>query len=208
MASKPIRQIVTREGLREIVGGAIRVWLWPPLAAGAGVVIGRLEQVPWFYVFIGATVIFAAVSSGLLRFDEWRDRRRVDGKLAFGSANVGRDIKGGGFFVGIRLHSSAAFPLEFEVTEVRTRLGDKIPALEHKARKITLPAAGNGWWNDNAIELTSPPRPGTIEGAIEFRVNYGLPGSSLKYCLSGKKQVVAAFSDDGLLTHRTWADAI
>ena len=207
MASKPIWQAVKREGLREIVSGAIRVWLWPPLATGIAVVIGGFQQVPWFYVFVGATVIFAAVSSGLLRFDEWRDRRRVDGKLAFVSVVVGRDIKGRGLIVGSRFQNSATFSVEFEVTEMRTKLGNKVPALEHKATKVTLPPAGVGWCNDNPIELADPPRPGTIEGSIEFRVNYGLPGASLKYSLSGKKQVVAAFNDDGLLTQGSWAEA-
>ena len=208
MASKPIRQIVTREGLREIVSGAIRVWLWTPLATGAGVVIGWLEQMPWFYVFIGATVIFAAVSSGLLRFDEWRDRRRVDGKFGFTSVIFGRNIKGRGLILGLQFNNSAAFSLEFEVTEVRTRLGDKVPALEHKAIKLTVPATGIGWYNDNPIELDNPPHPGTVEGFIEFRIKYGLPGSSLEYSLSGKKQVVAVFNDDGLLTQGSWNDAI
>lgn len=208
MASKPIRQIVTREGLREIVSGAIRVWLWPPLATGAGVVIGWLEQMPWFYVFIGATVIFAAVSSGLLRFDEWRDRRRVDGKFGFTSVIFGRNIKGRGLILGLQFNNSAAFSLEFEVTEVRTRLGDKVPALEHKAIKLAVPATGIGWYNDNPIELDNPPHPGTVEGFIEFRIKYGLPGSSLEYSLSGKKQVVAVFNDDGLLTQGSWNDAI
>ena len=194
--------------IREIAIEAIRSWLWPPLAAGVAALIGLLEGIPWFYMFVGVTVVFAAVASGLLRFDEWRDRRRVDGKLAFRSVIVGRDIKGRGLIIGLRLHSSAAFPLEFEVTEVRTRLGDKIPALEHKPKKLTIPAGGTGWYNDNPIELINPPRPGTIEGSIEFRVNFGLPGSSLKYSLSGKKHVVAAFNDDALLTEGIWNDAI
>ena len=177
------------------------------LSAGPAALL-YLQGLPWGYLSLGVLAAFALASHGLLRSDEWRDRRRVEGKLAFASVNVGRDIKGKGIIVGISLKSSAAFPLEFQVTEMRTSLGDKIPALEHKARKVTLPATGAGWFNDNPIEIADPPRPGAIEGAIEFRVKYGLPGSSLKYSIPGKKQVVAAFNDDGLLIQGTWSDAI
>ncbi len=170
--------------------------------------LGYVEGLPLMYIFVGVGVMFAATATGLLRYSEWRELQRVEGKLGFQSVIVGRDIKGGGINVGLQFASLATFPLEFEVTEMKTRLGDKIPALEHKAKRISLPATGIGWCNNNPIELNNPPNPGTIEGSIEFRVKYGPPGSSLEYGFSGKKQVVAMFNDDGLLTQSSWVDAI
>ena len=46
-----------------------------PFAISIGAsVMGWLEDVPWFYLAVGVLLLFAAVSTGLSRFDEWRYR--------------------------------------------------------------------------------------------------------------------------------------
>ena len=144
----------------------VATYILPLGAPVVTVVIGYISDLPWFWIWLGALAAFAFISHGLLRFDEWRDRRRIDGKLAFQSIVFGRNIRGRGLILGLRFNNLAAFSLEFEVTEVRTRLGDTVPALEHEATKHTVPATGIGWYNDNPIELDNPPHPGTIEGFI------------------------------------------
>lgn len=211
MVSKPIRQIVTREGLREIVGGAIRVWLWPPLATGAGVVIGRLEQVPWFYVFIGATVIFAAVSSGLLRFSEWRFRQNVKDKLNFQFVRFGKHLTSSGtvdkIYLGFRLINSAIFPIEFEIKSLTTDVMGKFPPKKSYAlNTITIPARGYGWFDDHFIEIDDPPVDQSVEGNIEFSVRYGRAGR-LNYDLHKKLQVFIGFDKKGDMKGTNWIEA-
>lgn len=42
--------------------------------SGAGV-IGFMQELPWFYILIGAGVLFAATMKGLLLFDDWKKRK-------------------------------------------------------------------------------------------------------------------------------------
>ena len=171
------------------------------------IALGYFSGLPWFWIWLGALAAFAFIFNGLLRFDEWTLGRRVEDKLSFSSVIVGRSIKGDGITIGVRIHSAATFPIEFHVAEMRTRLADKVPQkMYQNGQKHIVPPNGIGWHHDNVIQITDPPRPGTIEGYIEFEIEYGRPGS-LKYNLIGKKQVVASFNDDGLFTHSAWNDA-
>jgi hypothetical protein len=39
-----------------------------------------------------------------------------------------------------------------------------------------IPAEGVGWFWDNAIKIDNPPKPGTIEGYMEYELFYGRSG--------------------------------
>jgi hypothetical protein len=170
--------------------------------------IGYCSGLPWFWIWLGALAAFAFISNGLLRFNEWLYMCRAQDKLMLESVIVGRSISDEGVFIGLRFCSVATFPIEFQVTNIRTQIGDKVPIKPHlPGKKYTVPPKGCGWYNDNVIQVTNPPRPGTVEGHIEYTINYGKPGC-LKYAISGKKQIVASFNDDGLLVTAIWNDAI
>ncbi len=73
----------TEFAARFLTEEAARVYILP-IAAPIGVgVMGWLQDIPWFYLCVGVGLLFAAVSTGLLRFDEWRYRNRVADKLTF-----------------------------------------------------------------------------------------------------------------------------
>lgn len=173
------------------------------------VVIGYASGVPWFGIWLGALAAFAFVSTGLLRFTEWRFRQKVHDKLAFAAVMVGKDISSGGITIGLRLHNSALFPIEFSLEQLLTRLGDKVPSKTtyDSPGTISIPAKGVGWFWDNAIKVDNPPKPGTIEGHMEYKLVYGRSGR-LRYKLSGKKQIIIAFNEQGLPGDATWHEAV
>ena len=159
------------------------------------------------YVALGAMAAFAFVTNGLLRFDEWRLRRRVADKLSLSSIICGRNIRGAGIFFGVSLNNSAQFAVEFEVKRLSTRIGNLVP-LETKfdVKRVTIPPNGSGFFNDHVIAIDNPSKPGTLQGFIEYEFAYGQSGP-LKYSLSGKKQVIVSFNNEGLLVHGSWNDA-
>ena len=73
----------------------------PILVTAGGVVIGIQQNIPLFYLYVGAFALFAAVSSGLLRFNEWKNRNRIADKLVFHGVRVNPKLDE----VGIRWES-------------------------------------------------------------------------------------------------------
>jgi hypothetical protein len=171
------------------------------------VLAGYLHGLPWMYLLTAAGIMFATISTGLVRFDEWIDRRRVSDKLRFASVRIGKDIRGEGFFLGVVFHNAADVTMEFEIEEMRTRLGNRVPEkISYDQPKIVIPPRGNGWLDDHVIDIGEPLKPGTLEGFIECKVKYGRTGD-LRYDLNIKKQVLLSFNDDGLLGPCSWNDA-
>ena len=39
--------------------------------------ITNISDLPWFWIWLGAGLAFAVISTGLLRFSQWQARRRV-----------------------------------------------------------------------------------------------------------------------------------
>src|SRR5690348_5800419 len=67
---------------------AITVWVIPTGLVAITAYLGYLQGLPWMYIAVGTGLMFAAVTTGLVRFDEWRDRRRTEGKLRFSGLRV------------------------------------------------------------------------------------------------------------------------
>jgi hypothetical protein len=170
--------------------------------------IGHLEGYPWFIILVGSSLAFSGVTTGLVRLDDWIERRRVKGKLQFAQISVGRDINSQGIFVGINLINKSAIPIDMTFTEVRTRVGNQVPLdTKFNNSELTIPPSGIGWLNDHAINLANIPKPGTLEGFAEFRIKYGRPGN-LKHDLTIKKAIVVRFNSDGFLEAVSWNDAM
>ncbi|MGD9544982.1 MAG: hypothetical protein AB7U86_12450 [Methylocystis sp.] len=179
----------------------------PFVGAAMTFIAGYLGNMPWMWVIMATCVAFGGASGGLLWFGEWLDKRRVEGKLTFSQALVARDIQGNGIVIGARVTSAASFPLEFEVTEIRTRLGTTVPVTQHSSKRFEIPPSGIGWYYDHPISIPNPPKPGALEGFLEFRLRYGRVGSSLPFNLNGKKQIVAEFDKQGIYTNGIWQEA-
>lgn len=129
-----------------------------PLMTG---VAGWLGGFQWFYIIIGVTFATAMVFHGLVKWDEWQSKG-VEHQIAFRSVRFGKEIHGKGITIGLEMVSSASFPLDFEVSELMVKLGDKVPQEEHRAGQIlTIPPKGIVVHDSHAIKIDNPPRPGT-----------------------------------------------
>jgi hypothetical protein len=150
------------------------------------------------YIWVGALFAFAAASHGAVQFDQWLQRRRVADKLNFAHVRLVRDIRGTPMLaLGVGLGSSADAPIEFEVSECRTRLNNRVPTNRtYAVRNFTVPPRGGAWFDDHLIDFGQPPAPGTVDGFLDFKIMYGRPGM-LKNELEIKKEVIVAFDPSG-----------
>jgi hypothetical protein len=156
---------------------------------------------------VGAGLTFGGVATGIVRFDEWIDRRSVKEKLAFSHLRIIKNIRGEGFAIGAAFQSSADMPIEFQLESINTRIGDRVPQKRSfDLTRFTIPRRGSGWFDDHIIDVGTPPRPGTIEGFIECMIRYGRAGDP-QYDLIVRKQVILSFNTDGLLGSCSWNDA-
>ena len=170
-------------------------------------VAGYLQRLPWLYVLVGSALTFGGVATGIVRFDEWVDRRSVREKLAFSQLRIVKNIRGEGLAIGAEFQSSADISIEFQLESINTRIGDRIPKKRSfDVTRFTIPRHGRGWFDDHMIDIGTPPRPGTIEGFIECKVKYGRVGNP-QYDLMARKQVILSFNEDGLLGPCSWNDA-
>ncbi len=168
-------------------------------------IIGYITGIPWFWIWLGLLAAFSFISNGLLRFDEWLYRRKIQDKLTFGTVLVGRSITNDGYTIGVSLNNSATFPIEFEITDIRTKLGTTVPEKNHTPKTIVIPPKGYGWYNDEVIKLPSTIT-SSIEGLLEYSIKYGKPGA-LNYTMTGKKQIVVSFNSEGFFVGAVWHNA-
>jgi hypothetical protein len=195
-------------GSIQAVAGHITATYFIPIGAALMTgYAGYIQGLPWMYIMIGAGLMFAAITTGLVKFDEWRDRRRVEGKLAFVSVRAGRNIRGPGVFLGILLTNNAKMAISLKIHDVRTRIGDQVPAASGFTKTEFVMQPGNSlFFDDHIINITAPPRSSTLEGFAEFNIEYGRLGM-MTHDLCIKKQVILAFNSEGLLEHASWGDA-
>jgi hypothetical protein len=170
--------------------------------------IGYVQGVSWMWVLVGGGLMFGGVTTGLVRFDDWRERRRVRDKLTFQRVLVGRGVRYGGVTLGMELASAASVPIEVQVREVRTRLKNVVPADSFPTRSTIVSPRGLVGFNDHAIDIGEPPKGGTLDGSIEVKLVYGPKGERLKHSLHIKKGVVVAFGATGTIAHFTSHDLV
>ena len=187
----------------------VSTWVWAPAITAVGVMIGWAQGESWFYLFVGAAVLFAAVSTGMLRFSEWRTRSSVAHKLGFNNLRIDkiRDESGvvRALRIGAMLSNKAVFPIAYELASVSTSI-DKFypPKMPYKKSQYTVPAGGSGWFDDHYIQIPSP-RMGQVEGELTYELKYGKEGR-LNNTLTINKKLFFNFRENGDLERVTWID--
>ena len=187
----------------------LRIWAIPVIGTGASVMIGWAQNIPWFYICVGASVVFAAISTGILRFSEWKYRSKAQDKLVFSSVKVGHNWLEDGSMASMRLgftvSNKALFPIEFKVERLMTSVGEHhSPKKKYDKDYFLIPIDGDGWFNDHDININRKIT-GSDEGVIEFELLYGRPGN-LKYKLKQRKRVYFGVSSDGKISGANWID--
>ncbi len=191
-----------------VVSYAVATYILPLGAPVVTVAIGYASGLPWFWIWLGALAAFAFISTGLLRFDEWLVRRRVEGKLSLSTPGM-MPFQKQGYAIGVQMYNNAEFPIEVELIELRTQINHKLPSKKRVGNNLLIVNSKNyAWFYDNPIELEAP-KPGTIEGTLEAKLRYGLVGSKRKYALEEKKQITARFDEEGNWAgNALWTDII
>ena len=168
-----------------IAGELVKTWLLPFASTlGAGLV-GWLQEVPLFYMFVGLALFFAAVSTGLLRFTEWQYRNRVVDKLVFKSLRVAPNILNAASVdlvrFGFLLSNKSEFPIQFEIEKLHTSFGDYYaPKKDYKRNSITIPPHGDGWFDDHNISVGEP-LVGSEKGIIGISAEIRPAGKAASY---------------------------
>jgi hypothetical protein len=177
-----------KEGATQIFWQAITSLILvglPLLVATMTGILGYLQGYPLAYVIAAATVAFAMMATGLLRFDELIARRSAAHKVHFAGAafalDYSRDEKGRieglpyaqAIFV---LINSASFPLSYELDDANCSFDNKVNAETKLIRKGILPATSQLQYRIERIDLENMAPRQTVAGKIKFRVRYGKVG--------------------------------
>ena len=200
---------LTKLAIRFLFKVAVRVYILPiaiPILVG---VVGWSQDIPWFYLCVGVGLLFAAIPTGLLGFDEWRYRTRVADKLVFSDIRVDKWPDDTGSVKAIRLgftvNNRARFPIQFKVAKLNTQFMKSYPPKKkYEVTKITVPPYGGGWFHDHYIEIQGQ-SDGAFEGQIECRLEYGRLGR-LDNVLDINKKVFFQFNDKGHMKNWEWID--
>ena len=197
-------------GTKFLAGEIARIWVWPILPSIGIGLIGWVQNVQWFYLLVGSGVMFAAIPTGLVRFSEWKYRTIVQDKLVFNKVRVSKSLANDGSVralrLGFQLNSSAMFPVAFRVSELATQLMEYFPPKKrYEQDKVIIPPQGFGWFDDHTIEVPNPPKDQSVEGQIEFCVDYGKI-DHLDRSLSMRKKIFFRFDKNGDITSCEWID--
>ena len=170
--------------------------------------IGWLEQVSFFLLYIGAAVLFASSATGMLRFSEWRLHNRVADKLVFDSMRIGGDSNEGLRF-GFNLRNFATFPIRFRIDEVQTSMTDQSgarsfypPKKAYDLNEISVPPKSIGWFDDYNISVPGDLR-GSVAAQVVCKIVYG-KGERLDHILQIKKKAVLQFNETGMIGRGDW----
>ena len=200
-APKSIAQFISWE--------AFQIWVLPLFSVPVTVVIGWLSDFPWFYIWLGVGFMFAMVTTGLLRFNEWRTRTTSEDKLTVSSVRIHKILSSRGEVssvgIGFQLQNRATFPMQFSVQNMTTQLMGKYPENRpYTNDTITVPPGNIGWFCDNFIDISGVSKTGELgEGKISARLEYGRPGD-LRHTLGLNKKAFAAFDERGDVQFVEW----
>ncbi len=186
-----------------VSGYVITTWLAPAILPALIAVIGVVQNIPLFYILVAVSIAFGGVSTGLLRFSEWRYRNRVQDKLVFQSVMVNPKLDEKSHIVGvsfrINVTNTASFPVEFKVTEAFSKFNGKHPyKYEQLDETVLLSPDGTGFYDDGEIS-TGYLSFGNHIGEVKCRIVYGREGR-LNYELNLKQFVVVGVDGNGFIS--------
>lgn len=195
MFKKSIQSFVS-----SVAGEVVITWLLPTVLPVVIAVIGVAQNIPWFYVLVGASLAFAGVSSGLLRFSEWTYRNRVEDKLVFQGIQVISKLDEHQNTVGvnfrINLTNAALFPIGFKVEEFYSKCCGKYPSKTKPLKETILLQPGcTGFFADGHIN-TGRLSVGAHKGEFACKINYGRK-DNLKFELNLKQSVEISVDNIG-----------
>jgi hypothetical protein len=223
MGQEPtFKQMAKRTGVNLGAHAAMQLILWslPFLLSAMTVLAGYLQSVPWMYVIVAATFVFACAAAGALRLSEFRARITAQNKLGLPqilpAANFIRDKKTGKIKsiekvqICMVLQNNAHFPMSYLVDELSTSFEGIVNARPNRdTRGADIPPLSQGWYRDTPIDVKQMAITKQIfEGHIKFKLRYGLPGNE-RHLMERDLNLTFIFDDKaGGFSQVTMADVI
>jgi len=158
-------------------------------------------------IFLFCLGAFAMVTLGVNQFSQWQDAKSPKGKLQFGAPilEVKINEKKNDFpaVVAVRLGLSvinrAQFPIEAEVEELETQIGDRVPIGKFFKRSMTIGMGDPGLFTNAIIDLSKDiSKNAVLYGSIKAKIRYGRPGN-LKYEMERSLYLALKFDERGSL---------
>ena len=185
-----VKEVAKRAGLNLVAEGVKLAILWslPFLLAALAAMAGYAQSVPWMYIVVAATFVFAATATGALRISEWRSRITAQNKLIFQQVVPAVDFEkekrtGKSKWIKkvqlcITLQNTAHFPISYVVDDLTTSFESIVnPKPERPIKGAIIQQSTQGWYRDAPIDVRRMQIDKTIfEGQIRFRIRYGFPG--------------------------------
>lgn len=209
MGQEPtLKQMAKRTGVNLAAHAAMQLILWslPFLLSALTVVAGYFQSVPWMYVIVAATFVFAAAAAGALRLSEFWARITAQNKLLFQqiipAADFIRDKKSGKIKniervqIGISLQNTAHFPISYVVDEMSTSFEGMANARPKRdTNGAHIAPFSIGWFRDQPIDAKQMSLTKNVfEGHLKFKIRYGLPGNE-KYPMERNLNVTMTFDE-------------
>lgn len=176
---------VGAEGLSEALSTVVRIWLLPALAAGTTAVLGVLNEIPAFYLWLGVLFGVASGFGVLLGFQLWRQMRSVKNKVVAGhvAAMFAYAIDNNQFTQGqvalqLNLENRASFPISVRLKESRNQIGNRREAGQILSDGGILPANSVLTFQFRPIDISGLAADSFL-GTIEADFVYGV--GKLKY---------------------------
>lgn len=195
-----------------LTSDAAKMLLWPVCGAVVTFVSGLVSAVPLPYLLASASLVFAALTTGLLRLDEWRERAHPGGRLVLEHPIFNADIDATpdgpsirNVQLGIGLKNHAIFPLNYRVDYIDTRFIDRVAA-ENTDRKdgLQISAKSERWFRDNIIHLSIPVPEWVAIGRVRFKVSYWKRPNRV-FVLEQRVRVEAKFDPSSQRYRHTWS---
>jgi hypothetical protein len=181
----------------------VATWLFAPGVAVMTLVAGYLQSdVPWVYTIPASAFAFATVVTGMLRYDEWRQRRTPEHKLNYAAANVlfDYDRNDNNEIIGIpraqvviSLINTATFPLSFIVDEMYTSVNSRVNPHPTSPRKGLFQPTSHLQYRDSPIDMNADVPKQHIEAHAKFTFRYGFSGRE-KYFVTKDLNITCGFT--------------
>ena len=185
---------------------------WPYIAAVGGILAGWLEGVPWFHVYVGALVCFAAAASSVMRISEWKERNQIEYMLVFQHMRVGIDIQQNvrtSVLVGFQYENLTTLPLECKVESLSTKIADGggkeyyPPDKPYEHDQFLIRPKRTWFFDNHAVSVDTTVKEFNIE--VRGTLLYGRKGQ-LKYREQIAKRATAVIDRWGRASTGTWYD--
>lgn len=179
-----LHAVFTAEGLYGLITNP---YVWASLSA-MGAMIATYASSPYLWIIapVGA-LVFAAVAHGMLRLDEWKNLKRVEGKVFVSGLvpawdfdqNDGKYVLNK-FQVGAIIENTSNYPVYYDVDEIFSKIDGRVPKAQVLLnRGDTLPSHTTHTYSDSAIDLGGVEIGDGLEG--EFTIKLTIKHTSKEY---------------------------